>query len=179
MGTHNRLTRLAPAGEDAAFLELVAIDPDGTAPPHPRWFGLDGREVQARLAAGPALLTWVVAVDDLDTALRDAAAAGVDAGRPVEQTRAELRWRIAVRADGALNEGGAFPALIEWPPGTDASLRMRDIGARLTSLRASHPEPGRLRAALEAIGAARLVALSLGEPGVAATLAHGGRAIAL
>ena len=37
MGTHNALMRLG----ERAYLEVIAIDPDGATPPRPRWFDLD------------------------------------------------------------------------------------------------------------------------------------------
>jgi hypothetical protein len=42
-----------------AYLEIIAIDPDGVAPPHPRWFGLDEPALQRALEAGPRLIHWV------------------------------------------------------------------------------------------------------------------------
>ena len=175
MGTHNRLTRLA----DGAFLEIIAIDPEAAPPSRARWYALDDPASAARLASGPALLTWVVAVDDLDAALARVGKAGIDAGRPIEQVRDDLRWRIALADDGALIEGGAFPVLIEWPPGVDASARMPDLGLRLSRLDVTHPEPERIGTALAAIGAEALAGLGPGEPGVAATLSIDGREIAL
>jgi len=59
MGTHNRLLRLGPM----AYLELIAIDPDGATPERPRWFELDDAAMQARLAAGPLLVHWVARVE--------------------------------------------------------------------------------------------------------------------
>ena len=50
MGTHNALIKLGPA----LYLEIIAIDPDGTAPPRPRWFELDTPAMQAALADAAA-----------------------------------------------------------------------------------------------------------------------------
>ena len=176
MGTHNRLTRL---GDDGAFLELIAIDPAAPAPARPRWFGLDEPDTAERVAEGFALLTWVVAVADLDAALDRARAAGVDAGRAIEQERGELRWRIALPEDGSRVEGGVFPALIEWPPGTAAASRIADLGLRLRTLRLTHPEPERLEGALAAVGAAALADVAPGPRAIAATLSLRGREIDL
>ena len=166
MGTHNRLTRVA----EGSFVELIAIDPEAAPPGRSRWFSLDDTTTAARLAEGPALLAWVVGVDDLDAALGAALDAGVEAGRAVMQRRGELSWRISVRDDGALVEGGAFPALIEWPDGAGAAARMTDVGLRVLALEITHPDPARLAVALEAIGAGALAGLAEGEPGIGAVL---------
>src|SRR5260370_33668721 len=47
MGTHNALLRLGAS----VYLEVIAVNPAGSAPPRPRWFGLDP------LAAGSAPTT--------------------------------------------------------------------------------------------------------------------------
>ena len=46
MGTHNRLLRLG----DQVYLELIAIDPVGSPPGRPRWFGLDAPATRSQLA---------------------------------------------------------------------------------------------------------------------------------
>src|SRR6516165_5006937 len=62
MGTHNRLLRLGPT----SYLELISIDPQGTAPGHPRWFELDEPAMKARLATGPRLVHWVARVESTE-----------------------------------------------------------------------------------------------------------------
>src|SRR5215813_8557610 len=65
MGTHNALLRLG----DRAYLEVIAIDPDGAKPAHPRWFDLDDPELQAALAERPRLVAWAARTDDIEGAL--------------------------------------------------------------------------------------------------------------
>jgi hypothetical protein len=45
MGTHNALLSLGPR----LYLEVIAIDPAGSAPPRPRWFDLDEPRMRAAL----------------------------------------------------------------------------------------------------------------------------------
>lgn len=125
MSTHNCLMRLGPG----LFLEIVAPDPDAPAPGRPRWFGLD-RPGSTRLA------TWVVGVTDLDAALTRYPVAG----RAESITRGTLNWRISVPPDGSLPMDGAFPTLIEWPPGPHPAEAMVDLGCRLAMLRIGHPD---------------------------------------
>ena len=47
MGTHNALLKLGVQ----TYLEVIAIDPEGTPPSRPRWFALDEPGMQARLAS--------------------------------------------------------------------------------------------------------------------------------
>ena len=153
MGTHNHLTAL---GLDS-FLEVIAVDPDAPPPGRPRWFALDDPAQRARLARRPALLSWVARCDDMEVSLAGARAAGIDIGRAVEMTRGDLAWRISIRDDGALPDGGTLPALIRWRDGPHPAGRMTDLGLRLEALELRHPEPAQLRARLRAIGAAPLV----------------------
>jgi hypothetical protein len=152
MGTHNLLMRLG--GE--TYLELIAIDPAGTKPPYPRWFALDDPAQQARLRERPRPVAWIARATDVAATL---AACPSDLGRPVEMTRGDLRWRTSLRGDGMLPEGGALPVLIAWPQGPHPSVRMRDLGVRLTKLTVTHPEPARIATALAALGAQQLVML--------------------
>lgn len=126
MGTHNRLLSL---GVDR-YLEVIAIDPDGVRPNRPRWFDLD------RFDGEPRLATWVLATDDIDTALGNAHPAS---GRVASLSRGDLHWRISIADDGALPLEGAFPTLIEWPDRPHPAAGMADRGCRLRSLTIEHP----------------------------------------
>ncbi len=132
MGTKNHLVRLG----DACFLEIIAIDPDASAPDRPRWFDLDRRG-----DAPPRLEHWLLGTPDLDATLAEA---GDLAGKALHQTRGELAWRISVAADGALPLGGAFPSFLQWPAGPHPAGRMPELGCRLVRLDVEHPEAGRI-----------------------------------
>ena len=54
-GTHNALIGLGPG----RYLELIAPDPEATAPARPRWFGLD-------TLAAPGLVAWAAKATDLE-----------------------------------------------------------------------------------------------------------------
>ncbi len=158
MSTHNRLSALS----DNSFMEIIAIDPKAPAIPQARWFDLDSPGFQQYLKQAPALATWVVATDNLEAALNAAREAGIDAGESVASTRGELHWNIAVRADGTLACGGAFPILIQWPTGINPVNSMQDQGLQLKSLSVQHPESDKLLNALMAIGAEHLVEVNEG-----------------
>jgi hypothetical protein len=61
MGTHNALVRLS----ERTYLEIIAIDPEGTCPSRPRWFGLDGIALQAELTERPRLIHWVARTTEI------------------------------------------------------------------------------------------------------------------
>lgn len=145
MGTHNLLTRL----EDGAFLEIIAIDPSLPAPQHKRWFDLDDKVLQARLAKQPELVAWVARTDAMAGCMR---VLGADWGTPVTASRGGLSWLFAVRPDGKRPEQGAAPCLIEWPPGPHASTRMGDVGIRLKAFSIEHPWADPIGKSLDAIG---------------------------
>lgn len=141
MGTHNCLMRLG----EGAFLEIIAPDPAVT-PQRRRWFGLDDPAMQARLAASPQFITWVVRVPDLADTLRDGDAT---LGEAVRVTRGELSWLLSIPQDGSMPFDGAHPALIQWPAGPHPSSRMTDLGCGLERFWIEHPEAVRLTEALD------------------------------
>ena len=139
MGTHNRLLRLGNV-----YLEVIAIDPDAPAPNRPRWFGLDTLQLE-----GPRLIHWVARTDDLTSM---AALSLEDLGLVTDAARGDLRWRITIPVDGHLPLGGIVPTLIEWNSPHPVS-KMVESPCELVSLSGMHPQPNRVRAALESIGA--------------------------
>ena len=122
MGTHNRLLSLGPG----RFLEVIAIDPEATAPARPRWFELDTPAMRDRLARSAALVHWVESTGDLDAATRDYLV-------PVDITpfaRGAYRWKMALTRDGSFPAGGAIATLIQWE-GAHPADALPDAGVRL------------------------------------------------
>jgi hypothetical protein len=133
MGTHNRLVPIASERFRRTYLEIIAVDPAAPPPGRARWFGLDTID----LDSGPRLIALVARTADLSGRLAALRAAGIDGDRALEASRdtpaGPLRWRIAVRDDGALACDGAMPVLIEWGERHPADA-MPPCGVRLASL---------------------------------------------
>jgi len=129
MGTHNALVRLSAH----TYLEIIAIDPAGTTPARPRWFGLD----ETDLATGPRLVHVVARSKQIGTHRHALMALGLVPGDPVAASRPTpggvLSWQILVRDDGRLECGGALPTLIEWN-GRHPTEAMPESGVTLKSL---------------------------------------------
>jgi hypothetical protein len=140
MGTHNRLLRL---GADA-YLELIAIDPRGTRPDRPRWFGLDEPAMHALLAEGPRLVHWVARVDS--TVLPTLP---FDVGVWESFQRGDLSWKLTVRGDGALPADGVVPTLICWSGAAHPSGRLPDAGVTLEALELEHPRAAEVQRQLD------------------------------
>lgn len=144
MGTHNSLIGLGAK----RYIELIAVDPDASAPRTPRWFALDSPALQAALREMPRLVNWVARTQDIDAARR---ASLVDPGPPRPMQRGEFTWRITVPADGSLPAGGILPTLIQWADARHPGAALPDTGIRLVALAASHPQPDVIRSALAAL----------------------------
>ena len=145
MGTHNALLRLG----DKLYLEILAIDPAGTKPARPRWFGLDGVALQSELMESPRLIHWVARTHDIDRASR---ASGVELGRVHALARGDYRWRITVPDDGALPGRGLVPTLIQWDVPDHPADRLKDANVSLLELAGTHPEPNAIRSTLARLG---------------------------
>jgi Glyoxalase-like domain len=133
MATHNRLLSLGDV-----YLEVIAANPEMSAPKWPRWFDLDN------FAGPPRLTNWVAGCPDLTMAVADAP---IGTGIPVALSRGDYRWSMAVPDDGKLPFDGAFPALMQWHTPSPA-LSLPDSGARLQRLEVAHPDAAALRACL-------------------------------
>ena len=172
MSTHNCVCQ---AGNDS-FLELIAIDPDAPDPGRARWFTLDDPATQARIAARPRALCWVVGTDDLDGIV---ARSPVDLGDVVFFQRGDRTWRLTVPKDGSLPEGGLIPAFIEWSPGPHPSTGQQDLGVRLTNIRLTTPDPAGLRQTLATLGVDHLATVVEGERNLAFELSAPSGAVVL
>ncbi len=129
-GTHNRLLGLG----DGLYIEAIAIDPSAPRPPRARWFGLDR-------FSGPARLTnWICRTDDLSGALWRLPLAG----EPVNLTRGNLAWVMAVPRNGGLPFDNLHPALIEWRS-PHPGVVLTQSNCTLRRLIVSHPEAAALR----------------------------------
>lgn len=137
-GTHNALLRLG----DDVYLEVLAPDPAQPRPPRPRLFGLGEEETLALLAGGPRLLHWVVRTRDLPSglvALAAATAGGTEAiGVASPMRRGDLRWTLALRADGERPPRG-LPSVIDWGDSPHPCARLRDRGVVLERLEVEAP----------------------------------------
>lgn len=175
-GTHNRLLKLHADGAPNAYLEIIAIQPGATPTrqaPLKRWFDLDQARLQDRLRQqGPQLVHWVASVPDLNVALADWRALGIDRGPALTASRPTtaglLTWQIAVRDDGQRLLDGCLPTLIQWGDVHPAGS-MPPSGLSLQHLRLTHPEGALLQAALQAIALTGVQA-AVGEPALAAKL---------
>jgi hypothetical protein len=145
MGTHNALLRLG----ERFYLEIIALDPDGTKPPRPRWFGLDDVALQAELTERPRLIHWVARTDAIETM---AAACPVALGRIHSMSRGDFRWRITIPDDGALPGKGVVPTLIQWDVPVHPADKLPNSNVSLGAFAATHSDPAPIRAALAALG---------------------------
>lgn len=184
MGTHNRLFSVAGPAFPRAYFEIIAVQPGATpqrAPGTQRWFDMDDRLLQARVAKeGPQLIAFVASVSGVVSAVKALAALGLDRGRVVEASRqtatALLKWRITVRDDGQRLFYGGLPTLIQWGDASEDPARaahpldaMAPSGVTLEALQVSHPRPETLKQAHAAIGLAG-VGVTQGPPNLVATL---------
>ena len=152
MGTHNHLMQLG----NNTYLEVIAIDPEGITPDQPRWFSLDDALTRESLHRQPRLITWVMNTTDIHRLHRQSA---FSTGTPTELSRDNLRWQIALSADGRLLANGILPYLIQWHSKPHPSQAMADLDCRLQSLEIYHNRVDWLQSMLESIGADHLVSI--------------------
>ncbi len=166
-GTHNRLLGLA----DGLYLEAIAIDPEAEVPQRARWFDLD------HFSGGARLTNWICRCEDLESLL---AAMPDGAGCIVDLERGDLRWRMAVPADGVLPFDNLFPALIQWQGALHPATMLAPSGCSLRRLVVAHPEAEALRDILAPVLQTPRVEFEAGPAGLRAEIdtPHGLRVLA-
>jgi len=150
MATHNHLMQLG----NEAFVEIIAINPDGDHPARPRWFGMDDPAIRASLQHQPRLLTWVVNTDKL---VELQAQVSFDLGVVTPLSRGDLNWLFAVPDDGRLLASGMLPHVMQWQTDAHPSANMADLNCRLRFLNIYHPYPQWLSSILTGLKASELV----------------------
>lgn len=134
-GTHNRLLGL----EEGLYIEAIAIDPSVAHPGRARWFDLDNFKGPARLG------NWICRTGDLGATL---AGLPQNVGAPLQLSRGDVRWRMAVPDDGLLPFDNMFPALIQWQGRLRPGAMLAPSGCALRRLVVSHPLAQDLRASV-------------------------------
>ncbi|MEO0818916.1 MAG: VOC family protein [Pseudomonadota bacterium] len=135
MGTHNHRLQLG----GGVYLEIVALDPGGTAPARARWFGLDDQaKVGADWADGRRLRGWVASVAAMAPVL---SAHGTIFGERVPLPPGDPSFDFAIPADGALPVDGAVPSLIDRRGALERMGDIPDLGATLLDFTLEHPDP--------------------------------------
>ena len=145
MGTHNALLRIGAR----AYLEIIAVDPQGAKPPRPRWFDLDRIALQALLMERPRLIHWVARTTDID---RASAKCPVPLGPVHPMARGDYRWRITIPDNGTLPARGIVPTLIQWDVPVHPADTLPASNVTLAQLGATCSDPAPVRAALAALG---------------------------
>ena len=183
-GTHNALMSL---GRER-YLELLAPDPNAPSAGRANvagraLFGMgakpgasadasadaaDGAAHEAWLTAAPRLTTWMLHSRTIDPLLTAALHAGVDLGRVTAGSRmradgTEISWEIAIPPARPLD--GCVPWLIDWGWSAHPSIAAPQ-GARLDWMEIVHPDPERVRRALDAVNCRGLDVRQGSEPGI-------------
>ena len=135
MGTHNHRLQLG----NTVYLEIVALDPEGTEPGRPRWFGLDDQEkVRSDWNQGRRLRGWVASTNAIDAVVSTRRAIF---GEKVPLPAADPTFDFAIPEDGSLPLDGAAPSIIDRRRERESMASIPDLGARLWSLTLEHSDP--------------------------------------
>lgn len=134
MGTHNHRLQLG----NSAYLEIVALDPKGSAPGRPRWFGLDDRDrIEADWNNGRRLRGWAASTEDIGSII---VSHGAIFGEAVALPPAHPTFAFTIPADGSLPLDGAAPSIIDHRGDPTSMDEIPDLGARLRSFTLEHPD---------------------------------------
>lgn len=135
MGTHNHRLQLG----DSVYLEIVALDPDGTKPNSSRWFNLDNQEqIESDWIDGRRLRGCVASTTDIESLISTHSNVfGKQASLPPDNPE----FDFSIPTDGSLPLEGAVPSLIDHRGYPTSMADIPDRGVRLLTYSLEHPEP--------------------------------------
>ncbi len=134
MGTHNHRLQLG----NSVYLEIVALDPEGTEPGRPRWFGLDNqKKVRSDWNEGRRLRGWVASTDAIGSVI---STRRKFFGHKVSLPPVNPAFAFSIPEDGSLPLDGAAPSLIDHRGDPTSMAEIPDMGACLRSLTLEHPD---------------------------------------
>jgi hypothetical protein len=135
MGTHNHRLQLG----NSVYLEIVALDPQGTEPERSRWFGLGNQEsIRSDWDKGRRFRGWVASTVDISAKI---AAHQNVFGEKVSLPSANPTFDFSIPVNGSLPLDGAAPSLIDHRDDPTSMTDIPDLGARLVSFSLEHPDP--------------------------------------
>jgi len=144
-GTHNAQLSLGTA----TYLEIIAPDPKASLPERGLLFGPNA-------FLQPRIVTWALRSESIEESAAAAIAAGVglgkvESGRRVKPDGTVISWKLTDPL--ALPLDGAVPFLISWQDTPHPAMSAPRAG-ELVGIGMEHPEPERVRQALDALGVA-------------------------
>ncbi len=142
---------------NACMLELVAVNPNVTAPKHPRWFGLDTLDVMERISQRPRLIGWVARTDSL-ASLHERTGELLGS---IHHINSATPCLMTSPNDGYPLEGGLIPQMLETNMPTEA---LPDQGIKFTWMEAAHPNPAKVEYLLTELGLAKTLVLTSTPP---------------
>jgi hypothetical protein len=145
-GTRNALLAIGPE----QYLEVIAPDPELTAPENGYPFGIEQLD-------RPKLVTWAAKAYGIDDVVARARELGYDPGPVFDGERrlpdgTALRWRLTMPQ---LEYGdGIVPFLIDWGSSPHPAGGLPSAG-RISGFEAGYPDPGSISLSLAAMGIKR------------------------
>jgi hypothetical protein len=135
MGTHNHRLQLG----NSVYLEIVALDPQGTEPERSRWFGLDNQKsIRSDWDKGRRFRGWVASTVDISAKI---AAHRNVFGEKVPLPPANPTFDFSIPVNGSLPLDGAAPSLIDHRDDPTSMTDIPNLGAQLVSFSLEHPDP--------------------------------------
>ncbi len=169
VGTHNALVPLV----GRRYLEIIAIDPQASAPTRVRWFGLDEPALQAKLESGPKLVAYVVRSATIPTDLRFFPKLDPQAAQ-----RGDFSWTFGFAADGKRPGMGALPYFIAWDAASPHPCdRLPEAQWALDSIEIALPCAPSVQMALRPLALADVQCVDAPKFALHAHLRSGGRSV--
>lgn len=155
-GTHNALVNIG----NGAYLEIVAIDPENTDIPPPRWMGVDH-------ISAPTMVRWSLKSDNLPqqaALLQDLnpSLGTIHTGQRKTPAGDHLQWQMTLPLPNPAVD--IIPFFLDWSASDFHPTDRMEEAYSVLHLELAHPEPAAVAAALSRLGVNTAVVLA-DQPG--------------